>query len=188
MTGDAPRRAPGTELVPALVDRPADTLPGLVPGVGLLLYGAEDGTGWGRASAVAAALACGVLAVRGFRAGVRCEARRLVVRGFVWTRVIPRAAVTGVTGFPAVRWTAPGGRRRWAPVTAFVEVSEETGGTRSRKRSSTVSLRRWAARGQPPAEAGREAVARDAADGPDRRRAGGKPGCPGPGGRFRLPR
>lgn len=188
MTGDAPRGAPVTELVPTLVNRLANTLPGLAPGAGLLVYGAADGTGWGRASAVAAALACLVLAVRGFRAGVRCEARRLVVRGFVRTRVIPRAAVTGVTDFPAVRWTTPGGRRRWTPVTAFVEASEEAGGTRSRKRSNTVRLRRWAARGQPPAEAGREAVARGAADGPDCRRMGRKPGCPGPGGRFRLPR
>ncbi|MFI1655693.1 hypothetical protein ACH4ZU_12400 [Streptomyces sp. NPDC020472] len=136
-----------TELVPTAVNRLANTALGLVPGAGFLVYGAGAGAGWERAAAVAAALACGILAVRGFRAGVRCEAERLVVRGFVWTRVIPRAAVTGVTGFPAVRWTTPGGRRRWTPVTALVEASEEKEGTRSRKRAGVARLRRWAARG-----------------------------------------
>ncbi|GGY12417.1 hypothetical protein ACFY8X_08055 [Streptomyces tanashiensis] len=147
---DAPRRARrpgGTELAPTRANRVANALPGLAPGLGLLVYAAEAGAPGERAAAVAAVLVCAVLAVRGYRAGVRCEAERLVVRGYVWTRVIPRAAVTGVTGLPAVRWTSAGGRRRWTPVTAFATVSGETGGVRSRKRHSAARLRRWAARG-----------------------------------------
>ncbi|MGW5775244.1 hypothetical protein [Streptomyces sp. NPDC003863] len=130
--------------MPTSANRAANALPGLVPGAGFLVYGAEAGTAGEWAAALAAVLACGILAGRGYRAGVRCEAERLVVRGFVRTRVIPRAAVTD---FPAVRWTTPGGRRRWTPVTVFVETTEEKEGTRSRKRANTARLRRWAARG-----------------------------------------
>ncbi|SED51707.1 hypothetical protein [Streptomyces sp. TLI_105] len=147
--------------MPTPANRAANAALGLALGLGSLAYGAEAGTGWERAAVVVAVLGCGILAVRGFRAGVRCEAERLVVRGFVRTRVIPRAAVTGVTDFPSVRWTSPRGRPRWTPVTVFAEVSGETGGARSRKRGNTARLRRWAARGQTR--------------------------CPGTGGRSRLP-
>ncbi|MEX0170958.1 hypothetical protein [Streptomyces sp. LMG1-1-1.1] len=141
------RRPPGTELVPAPVNRAANAVPGLAAGLGALWYGAEAGSGWQRVAALVVLAGCGVLAVRGYRAGVRCEARRIAVRGYVWTRVIPREAVTGVTDLPAVRWTSPGGRRRWTPVTALAAVSGELGSVRSRKRGHTARLRRWAARG-----------------------------------------
>ncbi|MEV4426589.1 hypothetical protein ACIGN6_34780 [Streptomyces sp. NPDC053792] len=134
----------GVELVPVLVNRVANTVPGLAPCLGALAYGAEAGAAWQRAVAVAVVVVCGILAVRGFRAGVRCEPDRVVVRGYVRTRVIPRAVVTGVTALPAVRWTSPGGRPRWTPVTAFATVSGEPGGARSRKRSNAAALRRWA--------------------------------------------
>ncbi|MFC9596128.1 hypothetical protein ACFTUC_40840 [Streptomyces sp. NPDC056944] len=147
MTGDGSRRGPVTELVPLRVNRVANAVLGLAPGAGLLAYGVEAATVPERAVAAVAVLVCGGLAVRGYRAGVRCEAGRLVVRGFLWSRAIPRTAVTGVTGFPAVRWTSPGGRRRWTPVAAFTTVSGETRGVRSRKRDNTARLRRWAARG-----------------------------------------
>ncbi|MGW8767823.1 hypothetical protein ACWGN5_35665 [Streptomyces sp. NPDC055815] len=133
-------------LVPTFANRVANTALGVAPGLGCIQYGVEAGTGWQQAAAVVALLAFGTLAVRGYRAGVRCEAERLVVRGYVWTRVIPRAAVTGVTDLPAVRWTSPGGRRRWTPVTVFTTLSGETAGVRARKRSNTARLRRWAAR------------------------------------------
>ncbi|KQX53230.1 MULTISPECIES: hypothetical protein [unclassified Streptomyces] len=135
------------ELVPTLVNRLANTGLGLAPGVGFAVYAVEAGAARQRAAAVAAVLACAIVAVRGFRAGVRCEAGRLVVRGFVWTRSIPRSSVTEVTPFPAVRWTTPGGRRRWTPLWAFTEPTEGTRGAQSRKRTNTTRLRRWAAGG-----------------------------------------
>ncbi|WP_369143896.1 hypothetical protein [Streptomyces sp. R44] len=133
-------------LLPTLANRVANTTLGLASALGCVQYGVEAGTGWQRAAAMVALLGCGTLAVRGYRAGVRCEAERLVVRGYVWTRVIPRAAVTGVTDFPAVRWTSPRGRSRWTPVAVFSTLSGETAGVRARKRSNTARLRRWAAR------------------------------------------
>ncbi|MEU2236038.1 hypothetical protein [Streptomyces vietnamensis] len=133
--------------MPTPANRVANTALGVVLGLGCLAYGAEAGTAGERTAAVVAVLVCAVLAVRGFRAGVRCEGERLVVRGYAWTRVIPRAAVTEVTDFPAVRWTSPGGRRRWTPVVAFAEVSGELDGARACKRSNTARLRRWAVRG-----------------------------------------
>ncbi|ROQ31935.1 hypothetical protein EDD98_0901 [Streptomyces sp. PanSC19] len=138
----------GVELVPVFANRLANTALGVVCGLGCLAYGAEAGPLWARVVAAVAVPGCAVLAVRGYRAGVRCEGERLVVRGFLWTRVVPRASVGEVTDFPAVRWTTPDGRNRWTPVTAFATVSGETGGARSRKLGHTARLRRWAARGQ----------------------------------------
>lgn len=137
----------GAELVPTVANRVANALLGALLAAGCAAYAAEaDG------ARVWAAVGLGaggvVLAVRGYRAGVRCEAERLVVRGFLRTRVVPRAAVTGVTGLPAVRWVSARGRSRWTPVTAFAVVSGETGAARARKRQSTTRLRRWAAGGR----------------------------------------
>ncbi|MFF8376362.1 hypothetical protein ACF07V_09570 [Streptomyces sp. NPDC015661] len=137
----------GVEIVPAFANRVANGVLGVVFGLGSLLYGTQAEEAWARVAAAVVGLGCAVLAVRGYRAGVRCEGGRLVVRGFLWTRVVPRAAVDAVTDFPAVRWTTPAGRKRWTPVTAFATVSGETAGARSRKLAGTAKLRRWAARG-----------------------------------------
>ncbi|MFE7510977.1 hypothetical protein ACFU8I_07065 [Streptomyces sp. NPDC057540] len=72
--------------MPTRVNRAAHTAVGLAPGAGLLGYGAEASAAPERAVAVAAFLACVGLAVRGYRAGVRCEEntvrlRRRAVRG-----------------------------------------------------------------------------------------------------------
>ncbi|GAA2804745.1 hypothetical protein [Streptomyces showdoensis] len=128
-------------LLPTTPNRCANTIPGVAPAVLLAVHAAESGAGW----ALAAALASLVFAVRGWRLGVRCEPGRLVVHGYLRTRRIDRSRITGVTDFPAVRWTAPGGRERWTPVLAFLGTSEETAGTRRRKRENVARLRRWAA-------------------------------------------
>ncbi|MEV6104696.1 hypothetical protein AB0M28_08265 [Streptomyces sp. NPDC051940] len=53
-----------------------------------------------------------------------------------------------MTGFPALRWTAPGGRRRWTPVIAFMTASGESARTAQAKERSVHRLRRWAADGR----------------------------------------
>ncbi|MFE1379956.1 hypothetical protein ACFW6S_13535 [Streptomyces sp. NPDC058740] len=126
------------ELLPTNLNRVANASLGGVTAVVFAVYAAE--ATW----AVGAVPLCLALAVRGWRAGVRCEPGRLVVRGYLWTRRIERARITRVTDFPAVRWTTPGGGKRWTPVLAFVATPEEPAGSRTRKRDSAARLRTWA--------------------------------------------
>ncbi|MET9654981.1 hypothetical protein ABZZ44_32550 [Streptomyces sp. NPDC006460] len=133
------------ELRPIAVNRVAHAGLGIVPGVlavgeGVGATGAAD-----RVTAGVIAALCAVLGVRGYRLGVRCAAGRLTVRGWFWTRTIERHRVTEITGFPAVRWTAPSGRRRWTPVTAFMSDGGELAVVRRSKRDNRAALRRWAA-------------------------------------------
>ncbi|MFF3563751.1 hypothetical protein ACFYXS_27250 [Streptomyces sp. NPDC002574] len=87
-----------------------------------------------------------VLAVRGYRLGVTHEHSRLVIRGYLRTRVIDRAHITQITDFPAVRWTADNGRRRWTPLTALMTSPGEMATTRLRKDRALSKLRAWARR------------------------------------------
>ena len=54
--------------------------------------------------------------VRGYRMMVRVDADQVVIRGWWWTRNVPRTAVRTVTVFPALRWVDRAGRRRWSPL------------------------------------------------------------------------
>ncbi|MER8043127.1 hypothetical protein [Streptomyces sp. NPDC094032] len=127
------------DLLPTVPNRIANASLGVVPSVAFVLQASE--AGW----ALAAALACLPLAVRGWRMGVRCEQGHLVVRGLVWSRRIERGRITGLTDFPAVRWIDRGGRRRWTPVLALVRASGEPASADDRKRENEARLRRWVA-------------------------------------------
>lgn len=85
-----------------------------------------------------------VIAVRRYRLGVRCRQTTLVVRGYLRTRVIARENITGITDFPAVRWTTHGGRRRWTPITAFMTSTGEISASQIHKERALGTLRRWA--------------------------------------------
>ncbi|MDX3071195.1 hypothetical protein [Streptomyces sp. MI02-7b] len=86
------------------------------------------------------------LAVRGYRLGVTHEHSRVVIRGYLRTRVIERARITQITDFPAVRWTAGNGRRRWTPLTALMTSPGEMAASRLRKERALKKLRAWARR------------------------------------------
>jgi hypothetical protein len=120
--------------------------PWVVPAVGAVAYVAEspDALSWGAAAVVLALSA--TLTVRGCRIGVRCEADRLVVRGLLWTRAIPRQQIRAVTDFPAVRWETAAGRGRWTPVTAFMSGADEFASLSEAKAQCVARLRRWARR------------------------------------------
>ncbi|MDX2678065.1 hypothetical protein [Streptomyces soliscabiei] len=134
------------EILPPRPVRVAYAAPWVVPAVGAVAYGAEcpDALSWG-AAAVVLALG-GTLTVRGYRIGVSCEADRLVVRGPLWTRAIPRQRIRAVTDFPAVRWETAAGRGRWTPVTAFVSGADELASLSDAKAQCVARLRRWARR------------------------------------------
>jgi len=57
-----------------------------------------------------------VVVVRSFLMRVVVADGVVDIQGWMWSRRIPRAVVTGVSEFPAVRWTDASGRKRWSPV------------------------------------------------------------------------
>lgn len=132
------------ELSPSALNRLANSSLGAVPAAAGLAYAAQARTGVARLTACVAVIGFVVLAVRGYRLGVTCEHSRLVIRGFLRTRVIARDRITGITDLPAVRWTAPTGRTRWTPVTALMASSGEISDTRLHKAGAVRKLRRWA--------------------------------------------
>ncbi|MER6423876.1 hypothetical protein [Streptomyces sp. NPDC001137] len=134
------------EILPPRPARVACAAPWVVPAAGAVVFGAgsADALSWSAAGAVLALSV--MLTVRGYRIGVRCEADRLVVRGLLWTRVIPRQWIRAVTDFPAVRWQTAAGRSRWTPVTAFMSSTGEPASLREAKAKCLAQLRRWARR------------------------------------------
>ncbi|WP_460362923.1 hypothetical protein [Actinocorallia lasiicapitis] len=66
---------------------------------------------------------------RGVRAAVLLDARHVTVRGFLWSRTIPRSAITAVVPDapfgPRITWTGPHGKRRSTPL-LFLSSSSGT--------------------------------------------------------------
>jgi hypothetical protein len=83
------------------------------------------------------------LAVRGYRAGVLLEPEAIVVRGFFRTRRIPKAQITGLTEFPAVRWKGADGKARWSPIVAFAEGGNTIPFVSRHNEASLERLRDW---------------------------------------------
>ncbi|QNE20121.1 hypothetical protein F1D05_22150 [Kribbella qitaiheensis] len=101
-----------------------------------------------RGVAIAGTVGCvliGVhLAVRGYWAGAVLEPETLVVRGFFRTRRIPKASITGITEFPAVRWKRADGKARWSPIIAFCEEGQRVPSfVRRHNEMSIQRLREW---------------------------------------------
>lgn len=71
----------------------------------------------GAASVVAI---CAWIAICAGRQAVLITDSNILVRGWLWSRRIPRHAVTGMTDWPAIRWSKRG-RDRWTPIHAFYQ-------------------------------------------------------------------
>ena len=127
----------------ATQNRLANSGLGAVPAVVCSVYLAQANTAVAQLAASLAVIGFAVLAVRGYRLGVTYEHSRLIIRGYLRTRVIERGRITQITDFPAVRWTARNGRKRWTPVTAFMTSPGERPATRLRKDRAMRKLRQW---------------------------------------------
>jgi hypothetical protein len=106
-----------------MVSRIANAVPGvavLVVGGGLSLDGPVALSDPG---VVVSVLVGVLLAVRGYRLRVDSRDDVVVVHGLLRSRRIPRAALTAVTSFPALRWRDGRGRTRWTPVIAFADFN-----------------------------------------------------------------
>jgi hypothetical protein len=129
-----------------MLNRLANSSLGAVPAVTAVAYVAQASSGFARLMACFVVIGFAILAVRGYRLGVTCERGRLTIRGYLRTRVITRECITEITDFPAVRWTARKGGKRWTPITGFMTSPSEASATRLHKAHATRKLRRWAER------------------------------------------
>ncbi|MFC0600376.1 hypothetical protein [Streptomyces palmae] len=132
------------ELSPLTLNRLANSALGAGPAAGGIAYVAQADDALSRLAACFAVIGFAVIAVRGYRLGVRCQHATLVIRGYLRTRVIARESITEITDFPAVRWTTRSGRQRWTPITAFMTSSGEISATRLHKERVLGKLQRWA--------------------------------------------
>ncbi|MFF7279552.1 hypothetical protein [Streptomyces griseorubiginosus] len=142
-------RGAAVEPAPSKWGRLANSGLGVVPAAGSLVYTAQASDVYPRLAGCTVLVVCVVIAVRGYRLGVSCRDAELTVRGYLWTRTIPRGSITEITGFPAVRWTDSRGRGRWSPLWAFHTSSREPTRTTAAKAQSTEALRRWLRPGRP---------------------------------------
>ncbi|MFF5535699.1 hypothetical protein ACFY71_25000 [Streptomyces cinerochromogenes] len=132
------------ELSPLTLNRLANSILGAGPAAGGVAYAVRADDVLSRLAACLAVIGFAVIAIRGYRLGVRCEHATLVIRGYLRTRVIARESITGITDFPAVRWTTHRGRKRWTPITAFMTSTGEISATRLHKERALGKLQRWA--------------------------------------------
>jgi hypothetical protein len=134
------------ELSPSRGTRLANSCLGVVPAVVCTAYAVSATGPWPRVAALLAFLASAAVAVRGYRLGVTCVNTDVTVRGYLRTRVIPRDSITAITDFPAVRWTAPNGRKRWTPISALMTSSREPVRITEAKEDALAQLRQWVTR------------------------------------------
>ncbi|GGW51973.1 hypothetical protein GCM10010503_31150 [Streptomyces lucensis JCM 4490] len=132
------------ELAPSTLNRLANSVLGAAPAAGAIACAVQADGALSRLAACLGAIGFAVIAVRDYRLGVSCRRATLVIRGYLRTRVIPRESITGITDFPAVRWTTHRGRKRWTPITAFVTSTDEISATRLHKERALGKLQRWA--------------------------------------------
>jgi hypothetical protein len=128
------------------VTRLANSILGAAPAAGGIAVAVQADDALPRLTACLAVIGFAVIAVRGYRLGVRCEHAALVIRGYLRTRVIARESITGITDFPAVRWMTHSGRKRWTPITAFMTTSDAISVVRRHNERALQKLQRWARR------------------------------------------
>jgi hypothetical protein len=129
-------------LRPGPVNRLANSLPGTVLaafGLAALVFGDRAA----RAAGVLALLGI-VLAIRGYRLAAETHHDTVTIHGLLRTRVIPRAAITQITDYPAIIWTNPDGKKRWSPVVAFLTPPRTLPRITEHHTMSVNRLREWA--------------------------------------------
>jgi hypothetical protein len=83
------------------------------------------------------------LAVRAYRMGAHYGPEGIEVRGFVLSRRIPKARITEVTTFPAVRWQSDDGKARWSPIFAFFDAGEGASFLKRHNKWAIERLQDW---------------------------------------------
>jgi hypothetical protein len=83
------------------------------------------------------------LVVRSFRAGVKCEDRRLLIRGWFWSRTIPKDQILRVTNRKFVEWTSKRGAKRYSPLLMFWTWPRSYGSLDSYNSDALMTVTRW---------------------------------------------
>jgi hypothetical protein len=83
------------------------------------------------------------LVIRSFRAGVKCEARGLLIRGWFWSRTIPKDQIVRVTNRKFVEWTSKRGRTRYSPLPMFWTWPRSYDSLDSYNSDALMTVTRW---------------------------------------------
>jgi hypothetical protein len=83
------------------------------------------------------------LVIRSFRAGVKCEEHRLLIRGWFWSRSIPRNQIVKVTDRKFVEWTSKQGSTRYSPLLMFWTWPRSYGLLDSYNSEALLTVARW---------------------------------------------
>ncbi|MFL6023978.1 MAG: hypothetical protein ACJ72O_11620 [Marmoricola sp.] len=117
--------------------------------LGAVAFAAGASNLWGRGSSLGSIAAvvvistCCVALVRAMLMKVVLNDDRIIIRGLLWSRHIPRAEVTSVSDFPAVRWTDQYGKSHWSPVLWMMTGSRTLGFINNYNRAELKKLRKW---------------------------------------------
>jgi hypothetical protein len=127
--------------------RPVNRLANSMSGGALIGLGLALLVGDGPATAAGLLALIGiVLAVRGYRLSAETHNDSVTVCGMLRSRVIPRAAISQITDYPAIVWTDRAGKKRWTPVLAFLTPSRTLPGVAAHHAACLNRLRHWARR------------------------------------------
>ena len=102
-----------------------------------------DGNALSSTAAVAGMSACFVTFVRSGFMKVVLEDDSVLIRGLLWSRRIPRAAITGVSNLPAVRWRDQAGRGHWSPILWMMTGGRTLEFINRHNREQLKRLRKW---------------------------------------------
>ena len=125
---------------------PGNRLANSSPGAVLVAFGLAAlvvDEGAAKAAGVLAVIGI-MLAVRGYRLAVETHHDSVTVCGMLRTRVIPGAAITQISDYPAIVWTDPAGKKRWTPVLAFLTPSCALPRVAQHHANCLSRLRHWA--------------------------------------------
>lgn len=126
-----------------MITRIASMLPGgVLVGLGIEWWFEATADRYLARAAVLAAVGV-ILAIRGYRLGVRCDSDTFTVRGIFRSRTIDRSMILDITAFPAVRWTSRSGTTIWTPIIAFAEPGTVIASVANRNEQAIAELERW---------------------------------------------
>jgi hypothetical protein len=83
------------------------------------------------------------LVIRSFRAGVKCEDHRLLIRGWFWSRTIPKEQIVCVTNRKFVEWTSKRGTKRYSPLLMFWTWPRSYDSLDSYNSDALTTVSRW---------------------------------------------
>jgi hypothetical protein len=97
------------------------------------------------------------LVIRSLRASVECTSEKILVRGWIWSRLIPRSHITSLSsGWRVIHWTSRSGSKRLTPLPMFWDFPNATYSMDQHNAEAIAEVQRWIRGDAPkPSEPGR---------------------------------